>query len=148
MNRKIIAALVAATLLLGGCGYFAAREEAPPPTSQELAESQLHAKRWLGTQFADVPIAPDFTLDYGASYVNVSAQGPRVADLRYVGRTPLTDVLNYVQEAMSRAGWRSISLTGVAIKTMRYVKGEEECVFVIHKENGESIMMVRLHPRL
>ncbi|MFV1981086.1 MAG: hypothetical protein ACC655_08035, partial [Rhodothermia bacterium] len=123
--------------------------EAPPPLQYErAARLPQPGMRWMGGRFEDVPVPLEFTLDYEVSYMDVSARGPRVADLRYTGRSLLNDVLTQVQQVMSKAGWQSTSLTGTAIKTLRFVKGEEECVLIIHKgDDGGSVIMVRLHPR-
>ncbi len=142
MKRTIIVSLVTAMFFLGGCNMLApkvtpaAKVAAPPPTY-----------RWVGTQFEDIPIPPDFSMDYDASYLNVAVKGPRVADLRYRGQMSLTESLTYMQKGMEQAGWTMTSLTGVAIKTLHYVKNGEECVIMLHKaDDGSSILMVRLHP--
>jgi len=148
MKWRTIACMTAATFLLGGCGIRMTPEPSPPPQFERVAKSPRPAVRWMGTRFEDVPVPSEFTLAYEVSYMNVSARGPRVADLRYTGQSSLTDVLTHVQQAMLKAGWELTSLTGVAIKTLRYVKGEEECVVIIHKgDDGGSVIMIRLHPR-
>lgn len=141
-----------AVLVLSGCAsLFGPAATRTPPLQIEQPQEPQEARpgnRWLGTQFEDVPVPTDFTLDYDASYVSISAQGPRVADLRYTGDTPLTDVLSYTQQSMSRLGWQLTSLAGVAIKRVRYVKGDEECQLLIRGgDQGESVLVVRLHPR-
>ncbi len=152
MKRTILTGVIAAAPLCGCGGVFgpAARpaptvELAPP---RQLQEPERPGNRWLGTQFEDIPTPAEFTLDYDASYVSTSARGPRVADLRYSGNTPLTDVLSYTQQSMTRLGWRLTSLAGVAIKRLRYIKGDEECQLLIRKgDRGESVLVVRLYPR-
>ncbi len=153
MSRVIIIGLIGA-MLLSGCGRLLGQPAASSPPPLETAQGQqprvpqLPSGRWLGTQFEDVPVPPDFTLDYDSSYVSVSEQGPRVSDLRYTGTTALTDVLRFVQQAMPQAGWQLASLAGVAIKSLRYYKEDEECQLVIHKgDEGGTVIMVRLHPR-
>jgi len=143
------ALLVGTLIVVTGCGLPGFRKKEAPPVAAVVApQAPIAGTLWTGTRFEDVPIPQDFSLDYAASYLNVSEKGPRVADLRYTGRTALTDVLAYVQRGMSETGWRATSLTGVAIKTLRYVKGEEECEVVIHREDGGgSVIMIRLHPR-
>ncbi len=143
MKHTTIISLIATMLFLGGCSSVA-------PTSTSATADVAVAPptyRWVGTQFEDIPIPPDFNMDYDASYLNVAEGGPRVADLRYRGRMPLTESLTYIQQGMERAGWTMSSLTGVAIKTLRYIKGSEECVILLHKaEGGNSIIMIRIHP--
>ncbi len=151
MTRTSLLGLSAA-VVLSGCGRVWGPAATPSPAVQ-MEESQLPPEarpgnRWLGTQFEDVPAPAEFALDYDASYVSTSAQGPRVADLRYTGDTALTDVLSYTQQSMSRLGWHLTSLAGVAIKRLRYVKGDEECQLLIRRgDQGESVLVVRLHPR-
>ncbi len=149
MNIRTIVALSALPFIVsGGCSYVGTGEKRPQLSPVEAATEAPRAGRWLGTHFEDIPIPQEFTLDYGSSYLNVSERGPRVADLRYTGQAPLTDVLIHVERVMPRAGWRSTSLTGVAIKAMRYVKGDEECELLVHEgDGGGSVIMVRLHPR-
>ncbi len=145
-KTSTIGLLGAVLVLMTGCGFLDIWKKPPPPPV--ATQAPVVGSQWLGTRFEDIPIPQEFTLDYEASYLNVSEAGPRVADLRYTGKTSLTDVLSYVQRGMQEAGWRSTSLTGVAIKSMRYVKQDEECEVVIHKGGGNgSIIMVRLHPR-
>lgn len=146
---SIVAILVGILVVAAGCGLAGFRKKEPPPVAAAtVPQAPIAGTLWTGTRFEDIPIPQDFSLDYGASYLNVSENGPRVADLRYTGRTALTDVLAYVQRGMSENGWRATSLTGVAIKTLRYVKGDEECEVVIHRGDGAgSVIMIRLHPR-
>lgn len=149
MKRTTILSLSAAIML---CGCESLLRPAPSPVEivqpQQSLEPDLPDSHWLGTQFDDVPIPPEFKLDYDSSYVSLSGQGPRVADLRYSGSTPLTDVLSYMQQSMARAGWQLTSLAGVAIKRLRYVKGNEESQLLIREgDSGESVIIVRLHPR-
>ena len=146
---------VIAFVLLPGCGLSRQKRIAIPPVVPEervdAAAQEIPAIQWRGTQFADVPIPPAFTLDYETSYLNVSGQGrrARVADLRYTADVPLTEALASVQQDMLRSGWSSVSLTGVAIKFLRFVKGKEECQLIIRKgDEGETVLVVRLHPRL
>lgn len=142
MKRTIIVSLLATTFFLGGCNSLAPRSV---PAANVAVPQPTY--RWVGTQFEDIPIPPDFSMDYDASYLNVAKGGPRVADLRYRGRMPLTESLTYMQQGMEQAGWTMTSLTGVAIKTLRYVKNGEECVILLHKaDDGSSILMVRIHP--
>ncbi len=155
VKRVIPIGLVVAMLLLG-CGPFKRgnRISTPPVGAGKQMEplaADLPAIQWRGTQFEDVPIPPDFTLDYDASYMNVSGEGwrARVADLRYTGEGLLTEALSNVQQGMHRSGWRLTSLTGVAIKSLRFIKGEEECQVIIREgDEGETVLVVRLHPRL
>ncbi len=149
MKHTIIVSLVVMMLFLGGCNSLAPKKAAP--VADEAAAAPAPAPqpsyRWVGTQFEDVPIPPDFNMDYDASYLNVAGGGPRVADLRYRGQMPLTESLTYMQQGMEQAGWTMTSLTGVAIKTLRYIKNGEECVILLHKgDDGSSILMVRIHP--
>lgn len=148
MKWRTIACLTAAAFLLGGCSYGVIREPPPPPPYGKVASSPQPTMRWLGTRFEDIPVPSEFTLDYEVSYMDVPARGPRVTDLRYTGEASLTDVLTELQQAMLKAGWQSISLTGAGIKTLRYVKGQEECVLIVHKgHRGGAVIMIRLHPR-
>jgi len=148
MKHTIIVSLVVMMLFLGGCNSLAPKKAAPVADEPAAAPApQPSSYRWVGTQFEDVPIPPDFNMDYDASYLNVAGGGPRVADLRYRGQMPLTESLTYMQQGMEQAGWTMTSLTGVAIKTLRYVKNGEECVILLHKgDDGSSILMVRIHP--
>ena len=130
MKRTILAGVMAAAPLCGCEGVL--RPTARPAPILAMAQPphlevpERTGNRWLGTQFEDLPVPADLTLDYDASYVSTSAHGPRVADLRYSGNTALTDVLSYTQQSMTRLGWRLTSLAGVAIKRRRYIKGDEE----------------------
>lgn len=147
-SRPAILLLVGALVTTGGCAMLGSGKKKPPPPPPTALEAPLPGNQWVGTRFEAIPIPQGFTLDYDASYLNVSENGPRVADLRYSGRTALTDVLTYVQRGMLDNGWRLTSLTGVAIKTLRYTKEDEECEIVVHKDDsGQSILMIRLHPR-
>lgn len=150
MYWKITACLAAAAFLFGECAFPV---ETPPPPAPQLdtpPEASQSGARWMGTHFEDVPVPSEFTLDYEVSYVDASARGPRIADLRYTGNFEITKFLMFVQPAMTKAGWRLDSLTGAAIKTLRFVKGTEECVMVIHRgHDGRgpgSVLMARLHP--
>ncbi len=146
MKHTIIISLVVMTLFLYGCNSLTPKK-AVPAAEAAAAPAPQPSYRWVGTQFEDVPIPPDFNMDYDASYLNVAARGPRVADLRYRGQMPLSESLTYMQQGMEQAGWTMTSLTGVAIKTLRYVKNGEECVILLHKGgDGSSILMVRIHP--
>ena len=152
MKRIILAGVMAAAALCG-CKGMLGPEARPAPVlamaqPPQLEEPERPGNRWLGTQFEDVPVPAELTLDYDASYVSTSAHGPRVADLRYSGNTALTDVLSYTQQSMTRLDWRLTSLAGVAIKRMRYVKGDEECQLLIREgDRGESVLVVRIYPR-
>ena len=68
-----------AVLVLSGCGsLFGPAATRTPPLQIEQAQEPQEARpgnRWLGTQFEDIPAPTDFTLDYDASYVSISAQG-------------------------------------------------------------------------
>ena len=148
MNWRISACVATATFLLGGCGSLLAPQPPPPPQLGSEPEPPQPVGRWLGTHFEDLPVPAEFTLDYQASYVGTSASGPRVADLRYTGEFGVTKFLQFIQPAMLKAGWRLESLTGAAIKTLRFVKGVEECEMVIHSGDGANdVLMVRLYPR-
>lgn len=147
-----IVSLIAAIGLFGCQGLLGPAAKSSPPLQmvqpQPPQEPEPTSSPWLGTRFDDVPIPPEFTLDYDVSYVSISRQGPRVADLRYAGSTALTDVLSYMQQSMARGGWKLNSLAGVAIKRLNYVKGKEECQLLIRKgDRGESVIVVRLQPR-
>jgi len=143
MKRTLLVSLIATMFFLAGCSTFA---PVTPPATNVAPVPETY--RWVGTQFEDIPIPPDFNMDYDASYLNVSEDGPRVADLRYRGRMPITESLTYIQQGMERSGWTMSSLTGVAIKTLRYAKGSEECVILLHKvKDGSTIIMVRIHPK-
>ena len=146
----IIIGLIATTLL-PSCETQPPRAATPPPPVDpaQAQATQQEAARWLGTQFEDVPIPPKFSLDYDASYVSTSSgQQSRVADLRYTGGTALTDILAYTQQSMARSGWQISSLSGVAIKRLRFVKGNEECQLLIRKgDSGESVLIIRIYPR-
>jgi len=148
MKYTIIISLVSTMLFLNGCNSFVPKKAEPAVAEAAAASApQPSSYRWVGTQFEDVPIPPDFKMDYDASYLNVAGGGPRVADLRYRGQMPLSESLTYMQQGMEQAGWTMTSLTGVAIKTLRYVKNGEECVILLHKgDDGSSILMVRIHP--
>jgi hypothetical protein len=120
----------------------------PTFSPETEAQPQLPSKRWLGSHLEDLPMPHDFALDYKASYLNVTGREARVADLRYTGPTPITEVLSFLQFSVPKAGWSSISLTGGAIKTLRYAKDNEECVLIVRKgDGGESVILVYLHPR-
>ncbi len=156
MKQSIFIGLVAA-ILVSGCALFRRGAETSttpvalgPDQRFESLVPGLSAPTWSATQFDDVPVPPEFTLDYDASYINVSGQGlrVRVADLRYTGEAPLTEALASVQQGMLRSGWRLTSLTGVAIKSLRFVKGEEECQVIVREgDGGETVLVVRLQPR-
>ena len=74
-------------------------------------------------------------------------------------RTPLVAVSrprtdsassNSSRKALARSGsdWRLTSLAGVAIKRMRYIKGDEECQLLIREgDQAESVLVVRIYPR-
>ena len=92
MKRTILAGVMAAAALCG-CEGVLGPEAGPAPVlamaqSPQLEEPERPGYRWLGTQFEDLPVPAELTLDYDASYVSTSAHGPRVADLRYSGNTP------------------------------------------------------------
>ena len=145
----LIGCLVGAALSLSACAIAPA---APLPSSKEPAaalSAPRAAPKWLGSQFDDIPLPAELALDYDVSYMNVSAHAPRVADLRYTGKTSPIEVLTYMQRSMSGSGWEATSVTGVGVKTLRFVKDQEECVLVIHTGKGnQTVLMVRLHPRL
>ena len=141
------------SLFFHGCDSFRRdpRSTSPVDSAQQTAPAaQPPRPLWRGTRFDDVPVPPALTLDYDASYINVAGQrgGARVADLRYTGRTAVTETLASMQQGMLRSGWTSTSLTGVAIKSLRFTKDDEECQLIIRKgEEGETVLVVRLHPR-
>ncbi len=152
MKRTILAGVMAAAALCG-CKGMLGPEARPAPVlamaqPPQLEEPERPGNRWLGTQFEDLPVPAELKLDYEASYVSTSAHGPRVADLHYSGNTALTDVLSYTQQSMTRLDWRLTSLAGVAIKRLRYIKGDEECQLLIREgDQGESVLVVRIYPR-
>ncbi len=120
-----------------------------PEGRLEPSVPELPPVRWSGTQFEDVPVPAEFALDYDASYVNVSGQERRVrvADLRYTGSPSPTETLGNVQGGMSRSGWNLVSLTGVSIKSLRFIKNEEECQIIIREgDAGDTVVVVRLQP--
>jgi len=146
---SIIGFLVAVTIILGACTIL---PTTPAPLLEESAPAVLApqvAPKWLGSQFDDVPLPAELGLDYNVSYMNVSASSPRVADLRYTGQTSPIEVLTYMQRSMLASGWQATSVTGVSVKTLRFVKAGEECVLVIHMgKKNQTVLMVRIHPRL
>ena len=144
-----------AAVLLSGCAAPQGGWMSLPPVGLapegrlEPSVPELPPVRWSGTQFGDVPVPEEFALDYDASYVNVSGQERRVrvADLRYTGNPSPTEALSNVQGGMSRSGWNLVSLTGVSIKSLRFIKNEEECQIIIREgDAGDTVVVIRLHP--
>ncbi len=114
------------------------------------APAPAPAPQWQGTRFDDVPIPSSFTLDYDASYINISGSGrhPRVADIRYTGETPLSDALSNVQQGMLGSGWSLVSISGVDIKSLRFLKASEECQIIVRSDHDDTtVIIVRLYPR-
>lgn len=139
-----------AVAFLVGCQNFQPMmneaASAPPPAAAAAAP----APQWQGTRFDDVPIPSSFTLDYDASYINISGSGrhPRVADIRYTGESPLSDALSNVQQGMLGSGWSLASISGVDIKSLRFLKAREECQIIVRSDHDDTtVIIVRLYPR-
>ncbi len=87
---------------------------------------------WLEARFTDLPIPRDFTLLADESFVFL--QGSlRSADLQYAGGETVSQLIRFYQESMPANGWRFVRMTGVRMKTLSYLKGNEICEIIIER---------------
>ena len=119
-----------------------------PAVSMAAPAPEQPGAPWRATHFEDITVPSEFDLDYDHSYVDISDGGRRrIADLRYTGSPSPTEALSGMQREMLRSGWSLESLSGVAIKSLRYSKAGEECNIIIRAaEEGGTLIVVRIQP--
>lgn len=86
--------------------------------------------QWIAEQYTDLPIPKGFGLLADQSFVFIQGK-QRKADLSYVGAMPVRDLIRFYQESMAANRWQFLQLTGVRMKTLTYVKGDEIVQIVI-----------------
>ncbi len=96
---------------------------------------------WIRGQFTDLPVPDGFTLVADESFVFVQGS-VRSADLNYTGDRTVSELIGFYQESMSTSGWRFLRMTGVRMKTLSYLKGDEICEIIMevhapHDEHAE-----------
>ena len=111
------------------------RRSEPPPYDRRPRIGPMEtppSADWIQGRFTDLPIPRNFTLMADESFVFV--QGSlRSADLNYTGTRTPSDMIRFYQESMPTNGWRFIRMTGVKMKTLSYLKGEEICEIIIER---------------
>ncbi len=112
---------------------------APAPSAQ-----------WILEKYTDLPIPAAFNFNSNKSFVFM--QGAlRSADLTYDGNMPTPKLIRFFQESMPTSGWQFVRLTGMMMKTMTFVKGDERCEITIHSrinDENQERTDTRLHIKL
>ncbi len=105
-------------------------DAAPSRRSMMPAPSAL----WISEHYTDVPIPKSFRLEPDESFVFMQGTQRR-ADLSYEGSLPARDVMQFYQEAMPANGWQFLRMTGVRMKTLTYVKGNEMIEIIVEQHD-------------
>ena len=85
---------------------------------------------WIQGNFTDLPVPEGFALETNESFVFV--QGSlRSADLSYSGTQAVSEVIRFYQDSMPTHGWRFLRMTGVRMKTLAYLSGDEICEIIM-----------------
>jgi len=155
--------------LLSGCAFrqysdstqqtAATAPQKPATTSSPKAETitpPRHAMapapsaQWILEKYTDLPIPAAFNFNSNKSFVFM--QGAlRSADLTYDGSMATPKLIRFYQDSMPANGWQLLRLTGMKMKTMTFVKGNERCEITIHSRVNEAnprLMHTRLHIKL
>jgi len=147
----VVLPAVACVLLLAGCSLQHRQPaqniqpvrpeatEASRPRAQRPSMAPAPSAQWVLEKYSDLPIPKGYMLQANESFVFM--QGAlRSADLTYKGYLEVADLIRFYQEAMPTYGWRFLRLTGVRMKTITFVKGDELCeiIIMVHKPESES----------
>ncbi len=146
--------------LIGGCATSRTEPavvQAPlatrAPRVQTWPMRPAASAKWIAEQYTDLPIPKGFKFEPDKSFV--FTQGSlRRADLNYEGVMTSRDVIRFYQDSMPTSGWQFLRLTGVRMKTLTFVKGNEMVEIIVewHAPRAEhdagQERMTRLHIKL
>ncbi len=114
---------------------------------------------WISEQYTDLPIPKDFRFEADESFVFVQGTQRR-ADLNYEGTLTAREVIQFYQETMPTHGWQFLRMSGVRMKTLTYVKGDEMVEIIVeshgphheptdqHEHEQERQSITHLHIQL
>lgn len=148
--------------LIGGCAT-PRTESAVAPATPAMREPRVQTRsmmpapsaKWIAEQYTDLPIPKGFRFQPNKSFVFMQGSLRR-ADLNYEGAMTSRDVLRFFQDSMPTSGWQFLRLTGVRMKTLTFVKGNEmvEIIIASHEMHAEhdpgqepmSSLHIKLNP--
>lgn len=124
-----------------------AKTSAPPRSAMAPAPSA----QWILEKYTDLPIPASFIFNSNKSFVFM--QGAlRSADLTYDGSMSSSKLIRFYQDSMPANGWQLVRITGMMMKSMTFVKGDERCEITIHTrvadDNNSNLVHTRLHIKL
>ena len=137
MLRQSIAA--GFVLWSAGCASIATSTNRPVTTPQSLQTAAL-------LKFPDVPVPVGFQLVDNESF---AFQNPlmRVGLLKYLGRPPGDQVVEFYREQMPLHQWSLLNLLEYEARILNFDKTEETCIVTIGKRGDRTQVTIAVAPK-